>query len=65
MMNHHSVMKSSLHIKNLKNDKFEDFLSDIDYSSKYVNSEGCLCLTKKMKVKVSYLRLLYNKHRIT
>ena len=34
MMTHHSVMTSSLHIKNFKIDKFGDFSCDIDYNSK-------------------------------
>ena len=34
MMTHHSVMTSSLRIKISKIDKFGDFSSDIDYSSK-------------------------------
>ena len=34
MMTHHSVMTSSLCIKNLKMDNFFDFSSDIDYNSK-------------------------------
>ena len=34
MMTHHSVMTSSLCIKNFKIDKFDDFLSDIDFNSK-------------------------------
>ena len=33
-MTHHSVMTSSLRIKIKKIDKFSDFSSDIDYSSK-------------------------------
>ena len=33
-MTHHSVMASSLRIKNLKIDKFDNFSSDIDFSSK-------------------------------
>ena len=31
-MTHHSVMMSSLHIKNLKIGKFGDFSCDIDYN---------------------------------
>ena len=34
MMTHHSVVISSLRIKKLKNDKFGDFSSDIDYNSR-------------------------------
>ena len=34
MMTHHSVMTSSLHINNLKTDKFGNFSCDIDYSSR-------------------------------
>ena len=34
MMNHHSVMASSLRIKILKIDKFGDFSCDIDYNSR-------------------------------
>ena len=34
MMTHHSVMTSSLRIKNVKIDKFGDFSCDIDYSSR-------------------------------
>ena len=34
MMTHHSVMTSSLRIKNFEIDKFDDFSSDFDYSSK-------------------------------
>ena len=34
MMSHHSVMTSSLCIKNWKIDKFCDFSGDIDYNSK-------------------------------
>ena len=33
-MTHHSVMTSSLRIKNFKIDKFRDFLSDIDFKTK-------------------------------
>ena len=33
-MTHHSVMTSSLHIKNFKIDKFGDFFSDIDFNPK-------------------------------
>ena len=33
-MNNHSVIKSSLRIKNLKIDKFGNFSSDIDYNSR-------------------------------
>ena len=33
MTAHHSVMTSSLHIKNFKIDKMGDFLSDIDFST--------------------------------
>ena len=33
-MTHHSVMTTSLRIKNFKIDKFCDFSSDIDYKSK-------------------------------
>ena len=34
MMTHHSVITSSLHIKNVKIDQFCVFSSDIDYNSK-------------------------------
>ena len=34
MMTHHSVMTSSLRIKNFKIDKFGDFVSDIDFNTK-------------------------------
>ena len=34
MMTHHSVMKSSLHIKKIKIDQFGDFSCDIDYNSR-------------------------------
>ena len=34
MTTHHSVMTSSLLIKNLKSEKFDDFSSDIDFNSK-------------------------------
>ena len=34
MMTHHSVMTSSLHIKYLNTDKFDDFSSNINYNSK-------------------------------
>ena len=34
MMTHYSVMTSSLRIKNLKIDNFDDFSSGIDFSSK-------------------------------
>ena len=33
-MTHHSVMTSSLRIKNFKIDKFGDFSSDIDFNTK-------------------------------
>ena len=33
-MTHHSVMTSSLHIKNFKIDQFGDFSCDIDYNSR-------------------------------
>ena len=33
-MSHHFVMTSSLRIKNIKIDKFGEFLSDIDYNSR-------------------------------
>ena len=33
MTTHHSVMTSSLHIKNFKIDKIGDFLSDIDFNT--------------------------------
>ena len=33
-MTHHSVMTSSLRIKNFKIDKFGDFVSDIDFNTK-------------------------------
>ena len=33
-MTHHSVMTSTLRIKNLKIDKFVDFSSNIDFNSK-------------------------------
>ena len=33
-MTHHSVMTSSLRIKNFKIDKFGDFSSDIDFKTK-------------------------------
>ena len=34
MMTHHFVITSSLHIKNLKTDKFDDFSNNIDNNSK-------------------------------
>ena len=34
MMTHHSVMTSSLRIKNFKIDKFGDFSSDSDFNSR-------------------------------
>ena len=33
-MTHHSIMTSSIRIKNLKIDKFDDFSSNIDFNSK-------------------------------
>ena len=43
MMTHHSVITSSLR-KNLKIDKFGDFFSDIDYSSKTDVFRDVICL---------------------
>ena len=70
MMSHHSVMTSSLHIKNLKLDKFDDFSSYIDFNSKskvfrdviylIINQSGLGIRTTPLAGSVRQTRMLLN-----